>query len=487
MKTKINIKKSIALIIGVILMLCTLSACTSSGKSPVGKWYNEKGKCLDVRKDNTWKLEGNYGTGTWKKIDNETFEFIDFYGDTQESGINEDDLGQYIDFGYYGNFYKDVKDNAENLETNVDATDVVFNKIKEFNSGVAWVTYTNADEQEMICLIDTKGKKLYEDVYNHKTHKDFNGDVSWFFGVDDEILLINNSGKIITTSVKSNFDKIIGYGDGLFLVYKNKSTITEEKHLYTAIDKNGKQLFSPIDLECEPDEEACYAGCGIFIVSGKENVKVLFNYKTQKKVYINTQTAAEHINFVDNIARFSNEVYISDTGDFSYSTKGNYFALDTSFELKEIEYFNYITDGIAVQCNGYMMPTVEYVSITEIKTNKKTEIKKYPSNQIGTIAFNGKYGTIKIIGKDGKSYFSLIDRKGNFQFEPICCTSASFSDEYMTFKNQDKTYGICDVTGKILANNLNETNISQFNNGIAVASYSRYIDSTGKEIKMQLK
>lgn len=94
-------------LLAVLACLCTLAACGGSANDIVGKWYNQRGKCLDIRKDGTWKLEDSYGTGTWKKLDGGIFEFTDFYGDTQESAINEDAQGKYIDFGYYGDFYKD--------------------------------------------------------------------------------------------------------------------------------------------------------------------------------------------------------------------------------------------------------------------------------------------------------------------------------------------------------------------------------------------
>lgn len=110
-----NFKRSIAFIVGIILILSVLSACGSSTSSPVGNWYNEKGKCLNVRKDGSWKLEDSYGTGTWKKLNDDIIEFTDFYGDTQESEINEDALGKYIDFGYYGNFYKDAYPSEEKI------------------------------------------------------------------------------------------------------------------------------------------------------------------------------------------------------------------------------------------------------------------------------------------------------------------------------------------------------------------------------------
>lgn len=97
-------KKILVLVLSVI-MIMMLMAC-SSKPSPIGKWYNKNGRCLDIRSDGTYKLENDYGTGTWKYLDDGvTIEFTDFYGDTQESEINTASNGQYIDFGYYGDFY----------------------------------------------------------------------------------------------------------------------------------------------------------------------------------------------------------------------------------------------------------------------------------------------------------------------------------------------------------------------------------------------
>lgn len=109
-KMKTRIRTASSLLVVLAILLCSLSGCgTSFEKNIIGKWYNNNGKCLDVRSDGTWKLEGSYGTGTWKILDDKTtFEFTDYYGDTQESIINENRLGNYIDFGYYGDFYKDA-------------------------------------------------------------------------------------------------------------------------------------------------------------------------------------------------------------------------------------------------------------------------------------------------------------------------------------------------------------------------------------------
>ena len=103
-------KKIVSLLLVVVLMASALSACgTGPSEQIIGKWYNSKGKCLDVRSDGSWKLEGSYGTGRWKVLDDkETVEFTDFYGDTQETKIYEDESGVYIDFGHYGDFYKEA-------------------------------------------------------------------------------------------------------------------------------------------------------------------------------------------------------------------------------------------------------------------------------------------------------------------------------------------------------------------------------------------
>ena len=106
MKTKM---RSLIFLFMLLLLLCIVSGCTSNpSKEIVGEWYNSKGKCLNIYSDGSWKLEDSYGTGTWKLLgDKDTFEFTDFYGDTQESVINKDNRGKYIDFGYYGAFYRD--------------------------------------------------------------------------------------------------------------------------------------------------------------------------------------------------------------------------------------------------------------------------------------------------------------------------------------------------------------------------------------------
>ncbi len=104
-----------------IILIVSLSACSDVEDDLVGKWYKDEEKCLDIRSDGTWKIEGMYGTGTWKILDDgETIEFLDFYGESCETYVDEDEYGEFVTLdymGYVGNYYKDSPPSSEKSET----------------------------------------------------------------------------------------------------------------------------------------------------------------------------------------------------------------------------------------------------------------------------------------------------------------------------------------------------------------------------------
>lgn len=100
------IKKVLSVILAVLLVGGILSACSIGSQKVVGKWYDKSGKCLDIRKDGSWQLDGLYGKGTWEYLDDGIIEFTDFYGEVDEGELCENSYGSYIDF-YHRDFYKD--------------------------------------------------------------------------------------------------------------------------------------------------------------------------------------------------------------------------------------------------------------------------------------------------------------------------------------------------------------------------------------------
>lgn len=181
-----RISKIISIILILVVSVTCISGCGSSNeKSIVGQWYNEKGKCLDIRSDGTWKLDGSYGTGTYKLLDDkETFEFTDFYGDTQESKINNGDLGQYIDFGYYGDFYKDSYPSEEKI-AEVKAKNAIslnpFDGIKYEVSGIS-----------PYCKISINNKDCSNEVQKYITYE------------LDKDYYANDETAVITAKLSSN-------------------------------------------------------------------------------------------------------------------------------------------------------------------------------------------------------------------------------------------------------------------------------------------
>lgn len=155
---------SVIILILIVSVACIAGCGSSNGKSIVGQWYNENGKCLDIRSDGTWKLEDSYGTGTYKLLDDkETFEFTDYYGDTQESKINEDELGIYVDFSYYGYFYKDAYPSEEKI-AEVNAKNAIslnpFDGIKYEVSGIS-----------PYCKVSVNNQGCAEDVQKYVTYE----------------------------------------------------------------------------------------------------------------------------------------------------------------------------------------------------------------------------------------------------------------------------------------------------------------------------
>ena len=100
------IKSALSSLIVICILPCFMG-CHIINNSPVWRYYNQNDKCLEVRSDNTWTRDGEYGLGHWKVItDYNTIEFTDFYGDIQKVEIGRDEYGDYIKF-YNEYYYKD--------------------------------------------------------------------------------------------------------------------------------------------------------------------------------------------------------------------------------------------------------------------------------------------------------------------------------------------------------------------------------------------
>ena len=111
-------KRSIALLLATTLLMCIFSACSlNPEKKILGKWYNENGDCLEILSDHTYSVDNipngyelGINKGTWEYLGEEGY--FKFYPRTYDSRvikveIDRDSDGTYIEYAYYGTFYKD--------------------------------------------------------------------------------------------------------------------------------------------------------------------------------------------------------------------------------------------------------------------------------------------------------------------------------------------------------------------------------------------
>ena len=113
-----NIKRLFATTLVLIIMLCIFTACGAPPEKVIlGKWYNVDGDCLEILSDNTYSIkqvsdyiyESGLGSGKWTYLEEEGF--FKFYANNYDEDIikveiNKDEKGTYIDYTYYGTFYK---------------------------------------------------------------------------------------------------------------------------------------------------------------------------------------------------------------------------------------------------------------------------------------------------------------------------------------------------------------------------------------------
>lgn len=402
---------------------------------------------------------------------------------------------------YYSNEYhsSDEKDEADTKINKEISSSINFFNLNQFTGGAAWLCYSDDTTDSRYILINSSGKVVFKQTSQQLRPKNFSGGIGYYIDENDDYFLMNSTGKIIGSSVNGNFDSVLAYGDGMALVYKNEGNVSISKNMYAVIDKNGNYVSEYSDWGFEPSASA-YLGDGMFIVQ-----TVVYDSSSNQKFYVYSSNAKNEIKYYYGKAYIDNEwsyYKVSRNQDNLYS-EGNvshqFFRLDKKGNVQAVDRFDYATDGMLVVQNHID----EYVTVTDCKTNQTYQITEYGSGQVGyvpptglttkeknefAVMYNGDYGVIMIIGKDGKQYFTLINRKGEVQFDPILCENAKYSEGIIVIKNNDGTHSLANEKGEIYLNGLNYKEVTPFENGVARAkNYNDkycYINTKGQIINI---
>ena len=330
-------------------------------------------------------------------------------------------------------------------------------------------------------VINSKGEIIY---YSEKKYINWTsigngaGFITTYTDDDKKIYtLFNENGHKTITVDGDVFDTIIGYGDGLILVYKNTSTITTEEH--------------PDAWNWDAFE---YVGEGVFMSYnhyGYNDHYILYNSNTNKSYfidscYIYSNAFCNGVIYGKNTGWGFHSGSISDyTNQSEYTYMPSYFALRADGTVEEVAEFTKAFDNLLINTKG------QYMRVLDKTNNIEKEYTVFSSEMISSVQFDGDFGLVMLNGADGKTYFTVIDKECNQKVAPVVCSNAAISDGRIVYKNSDNIYEVIDVNGSaIVSKNQGFTYISNYSGGIAKAENSDgecYIGLDGEPLTIKLK
>ena len=463
-------KRIIGAVLIFALLALTLSACGKSSKI-TGEWYNEKGETLNVQQDGSYNYEGEYGTGTWKVLDDKkTIEFRDFYGETTNVELVKDDLGEKIKYHGY-DFYKDsYPSNDENKGEQISELNLT--RVADFKNGYAWVESSGGSYS----LINTKGKAIYTSESCYKYY-DMSNDACFVQEKIDEekyvYKIIDKNGQTVASSADGEFDEILASGDNLFLVHKYEGSIDSSRDLYGTINEKGKFVNKLRECPFMYSQylSAKYIGAKSFLLGESSffyNSSIYMSscdkfFENSNHEYA-AEGAGDDLYILDNRgikAEGSEKEYrYSEFGDDGYK----YVVIRSDGKIEKAPEFNRIVNGLLVAEESGK----KAVTFNNPKTGKTFAFSKYYISDVKAADDNL---LVSIKGDDGKNYYTVLDGNGNMLFEPILGTSATAGDGKITLLKDDD-YLVLDYSGNVIIDIGKYSYIGTFNDGIAWAKNS---------------
>lgn len=394
---------------------------------------------------------------------------------------------------------------------------VILTAASEFTDGISFVTYT-VDAVEYFGLMNSQGQVVYsiEVAENAEIGSTAIGKGSAIvFKYDCETqkyisnYMVNNTGEIVASFEAGT--EVVAYGDGLVLLYQRRETIVEIEYRYGIIDVTGTWIQPMVNLGVECDGGySYYAGDGMFAVCARYSWGdydfVFWNAHDGNRFFvsqlINRPMFTDGVALVyrtDHWGQIINPFHVSDLyNDESGEYTPEQFLLYKNGTYREADLSGKEIKGVS---NGYCYYTTwddTALHISDIQSLNQDFLvyKDYPAYMIQSIKDIGDRILVIIQGANSHIYFTLIDKVGKQQFEPIETQNwdswstdhgLDYSDGIVIYKNTDGKYCFADETGKITVTDYDY--LSKFDNGIAYARMETdeqdiriYIDKNNKQV-----
>lgn len=334
----------------------------------------------------------------------------------------------------------------------------------DFKNGYAWISIESGGSKTYH-LIDTSGKIIYTSTSIYAVH-DMSNDACF---VQERISenkyvykIINKNGQVVASSADGKFDEILVSGDNLFFVHKYEGSIESSRHLYGTVNEKGEfvnQLREAPSGVVLNYLDSKYIGGKAFLIGSAGYIYM----SSIDKYFGKGIKTAECI---------GNDLYLINDG--RVQAEGS--------EKEYNKYFDHTYDCVVIHADGTIgkAPKFEKIVSGLLITREKDAVSFNDPTTGKTSVFSKYYITdieaadnnvlLKLEGKDGKNYFTVIDKNCNILFEPVA-GYANAGDGKVSINTTDG-YAVLDYSGNVLINPGTYKPIRAFNSGIAWAKNS---------------
>ena len=339
-------------------------------------------------------------------------------------------------------------------------------QVQEFSDGYAWVTVIDtqigsSDNTRTLCINPSGEIQFFLDEKIEGTTfytRKFENGFSVVSNENDEEFIISTTGEVLLSSIDGTFDKVLAYGDGYFAVEKYINDFHTAEYKAFVIDQQGNMIGDY--FLSQPDRFDEYD-----IDYLKE---AMFSYKGDSTKFFNAKTGSVFEidpNYIlgDIFGEFSNGVcliQLKNVNEEKY--KPTLLYSDGTFEVCEINPPYDLRFG-GISDSGFLYLTTESdktenLNFFDLSTKTSNVVYscgegiRFPKDLYELLTsevfgFDNGYSVVLIEGNDA-SYFTVIDKLGSFQFEPIECIDARAISCNRIISRQMNSYKIFNEKGE---------------------------------------
>ena len=305
-----------------------------------------------------------------------------------------------------------VTESAKVVEPKLVATyNFAFRDGGKFQNGLAWCTYTENGDK-WLAVINEDFKIIYKTLIdNRMASDDYMEDGYAYYGLFDgennwEYVIIDKEGNELyrTKNTEDTKYSICGHGDGVFILKKRVENFAENAVYISMINANGEIVFNDQEIESDFSTDFIYYGEGIFrsydgSIAGiggfaNSNTGAVFKEYTYGDEFLTSFDDGEAYFRVDGVKGG----YAANVRWITTVVTPDVFASESSFRAWR--------DALSPDDNKVERFTPELSYQDPIKVT-------------GIGYGSGGYYPVQLKGADGNAYFTIVDKYGVQQYEPI--------------------------------------------------------------------